>query len=126
MTEWTADRLDALPEGTVIVVTWRSAFPRGYMHLGSGLWSDDLGARDVDCEWTSEDLASYGPHSIRVMSVPVDALLTDEAILAAAKAAEEAQGWPWYGLATHHQQVALAAAAVAVRAAIAHITGEES
>lgn len=77
--DWTVERLDALPECTTV----------SYMTEGTG-WTIVKGKGDA---WfyvllgrmrTSEHiLTSAVPGSIRVVSVPVDALLSDETVRAA-------------------------------------------
>lgn len=107
MSAWTAERLDALPEGTV--VAWEGAYYSWALHDTPGSlygWLSDSGER-----WSSAEIVKSSEGSIRVVSVPVNALLTEDAIEAAADAAwvDDAAGW---------------SARAAIRAAIAHITGE--
>lgn len=81
--EWTIERLDALPDGTVIEanVTEVERFVR------DGRWWVEVGHR---IRWSSHDLvgnqATYPNQpehlTIRVVSVPVEALLGDEALWA--------------------------------------------
>lgn len=112
MTEWTAERLDALPEGTLIDVQWPTMTERLHKPAPGKWWSTNLGDRPEDCDVSSEDLAD-NPNikSIRGVSVPVDALLSDEAIRASAQYPEI--------------QASRMLTQVIIRDAIAHITGEE-
>lgn len=100
MNNWTTKRLDALPEGTV--VAWEGAFNSWALHDTPGNlygWLSDTGEM-----WSSAEIVkSRG--SIRVVSVPVDALLSDETIRAS------------------HGQGDLADEII--RAAVAHVIGEQ-
>ena len=103
--EWTAERLEALPDGTVI-----EACDQEFWLCPDG-WLDG----DGGC-LTSEDLiADTDPGSIRVVSVPIDALLSDEAIEAALP--------EW--ISPTMRPVGVDRRRALIRAAIAHVTGGE-
>lgn len=120
--EWTAARLDALPEWTV--VTWtEGTYPR------AGVCIDHVIRGLADATYTAVTLIEDAdPGSIRVVSVPIDALLSDEALLAAAKA-EVAEVWDhegdtWNLGDDEYRDMQLGIATLGLRAAIAHVTGE--
>lgn len=117
-TEWTIERLDALLEGTVIDVEWSTMVERLLKPSPGKWWATNLGDRPEDCDTSSEDLAD-NPHvkSITVVSVPLDALLSGEAIEAATDA---------FVMATNLAGTLGDGAKQAIRAAIAHVTGGES
>lgn len=71
VTDWSAERLDALPEGTVIA--WEECGFTVHAATEDGSWwvigGDRIRDRQNILIWAS-------PGSIRVVSVPVNALLT--------------------------------------------------
>ena len=101
MSAWSPERLDALPENTVIA--WEGAYYSWALHdtLGSLYgWLSDSGER-----WSSAEIVKSSKGSIRVVSVPTDALLGFDAVVAAVDAR------------LHGDMKA------AIRAAIAHVIG---
>lgn len=112
MRDWTEEWLDALPEGTLIECDL-SPYPTKHEWFVriDGDW-EILRGMDV---WSSKEvLSELASGSIRVVSVPVDALLSDETIRAYAnRLAGET-----------HRLVLYGEADIALRAAIAHVTGE--
>ena len=82
--EWSVERLDALPEWTLI--TWSE--DDGYHEGVSAHKLRKPGAWDVhyyggDTVYSEGIIAEADPGSIRVVSVPVDALLSEGAVGAA-------------------------------------------
>ena len=78
---WTAERLDALPGGTV--VAWEGAYYSWALHDTPGSlygWLSDSGER-----WSSAEIVKSSEGSIRVVSVPIDALLSDETVWTSAR-----------------------------------------
>lgn len=82
MTEWTVERLDALPEG--VVITWTETDYYYDPPLVTPYKACRLGE-----SWVDSSSDSYGsgyvtedadPGTIRVVSVPIDALLADETV----------------------------------------------
>lgn len=112
-TKWTVERLDALPEGTVIEWLVPGGKPLHY-------FIKDLGVTDPDRPWvytkggaeSSLDILRMVAlkESLRVVSVPIDALLADGAVDVAQREAwvSDSEGW-----SVRH----------GIRAAVAHITG---
>ena len=117
--EWTAERLNALPEGTL--VGWRevgSAKREYFVARVEHHHYDWFEATPVGGRYTSNSLLYYAvPSSIRVVSVPIDALLSGEAIEAATDA---------FVMTTNLAGTLGDEAKQAIRAAIAHVTGEAS
>lgn len=115
MTDWTVERLDALPEGVVVEMTWRNSCVTAYFrtHDEALPWAE-IG-REVLDRVSSRSLAAatVDAGSLRVVSVPIDALLGPAAMLVAIVARDVAveQG---ADNPTHD----------AIRAAVAHVTGE--
>ncbi len=111
---WTAERLDALPEGTV--VGWREVGSTAREHFVVRVEHhryDWFEAGPVGGRYTSNSLLYYAvPSSIRVVSVPIDALLAWEPPAGSVVV----DGVP-LGLSVEGRKAA-------VRAAVAHITGE--
>lgn len=107
MSEWTARRLDDLPDGTVIAWEESGITVHAAIADDSGwvIGGDRIRDRQNILIWAS-------PGSTRVVSAPINALLTDEAIRAAT---------PYPELQTSRTLTR-----VIIRDAIAHITGEES
>lgn len=116
MSTWTAARLDALPVGTVIAVEWSTLTERMIKPAPGKWWATNLSDRPEDCDTSSEDLDD-NPYviSIKVVSVPIDALLSPEAI----RAGEDA-----FVDVTHLAGPIRDEAELVLRAAIAHVTGE--
>lgn len=82
-TEWTAERLDALPEGTLIDVEWSSYIERLAKPAPGKWWAVNLGDRPDQCDTSSEDLADNpNVKSIRLVSVPIEALLSEGTVIA--------------------------------------------
>lgn len=119
MSEWTARKLDDLPDGTVI--TWTEDGEESYPPVG-------IRTKDGwEVSYYGDDVLSGGilreadPGSIRVVSVPIDALLDDEAVRVAAIASLNRLG-------VTPEDVSIDAEAQGLgdvlRAAIAHVTGE--
>lgn len=102
--EWTAERLEALPEGTVIRWT-EDGYPELAMR-GNRSWRQ-LRGREIYSETVMEDAE---PGSIRVMSVPVDALLSAESA--------------WLLSGELNAPLLASDIAPAMAALVAHITGE--
>lgn len=111
MSEWTARRLDDLPDGTVIGWT-EDTYPQAAVRQGRS-WRDLNGSAPFS-EGVLEDA---DPGSIRVVSVPIDELLSQNALEAATDA---------FAMTTNLVGILGNEAEQAVRAAIAHITGKES
>lgn len=113
---WTAERLDALPEGVVVEMTWRNSCVTAYFrtHDEALPWAEI--DREVLDRVSSRSLAAatVDAGSIRVVSVPIDALLSDGPLAAA----DEGQ-WVLNGFGARSVELAM-------RAAIAHVTGEAS
>lgn len=116
--EWSAARLDALPESAVIeFTTWmESTGPHKptpdlaiAFSAGQGRWWETMERGAESSEWLA-DPTEVDPGSIRVVSVPVDALLSGTAVVAAALTFPDERP---VGLAEN-----------AIRAAIAHVTEE--
>lgn len=79
--DWTAEKLDALPDGTVINAG-RTSLAATLFRGGDGWWF--IGGGDI----SSDDLRDWAdPGSIRVVSVPIAALLSEGAIRHAKHAA---------------------------------------
>lgn len=102
--EWTAERLDALPEGAVIRWT-EDGYPEIAIR-GDRSWRL-LSGHEIYSETVGEDA---DPGSIRVVSVPVDALLSDETMRAAGEG--------------HYLGQPNSRVRTALHLAVAHITGE--
>lgn len=117
MTEWTVERLDALPEGTVI--EWLdSGVEMMAVKQDKGRWQL---VRRAYYEHPEGIVADADPGSVRVVSVPIDALLEDGTVRAIARAMSD----DWNPdrdpvLTAMFQDYSQTAA----RAAVAHITGE--
>jgi|LSQX01.3.fsa_nt_gb hypothetical protein len=101
--EWTVDRLVALPEGTVVAwdgesYSWALKENPDNFHC----WISDCGDR-----WSSAEVfRSARPGSIRVVSVPIEALLS-------------------WGACKHAARVVTGGSVVdTIRAAVAHVTRE--
>ena len=100
MTEWTVERLDALPEGTVI--EWLdSGVELTAVKQEEGRWHL---VRHTYYEYPEDIIEEAAPGSIRVVSVPIDALLADEAV--------------------HAWDMHPADAYETIRAAVEHVIGE--
>ena len=111
--EWTVERLEALPEGTV--VAWEGAYYRWAFRENPGStygWVSDCGER-----WSSAEIfKSADPGTIRVVSLPTDALLAEM---------PEEQGYHLSLTSTEiWEQGGWNNAVRAIRAAIAHVIGE--
>lgn len=114
MNDWTADRLAAQPEDTMIRLTFGGEPGRATRSDGHGSTHWSLEAFGAMARYTSEELFTMAdPGSIRVVSVPIDALLSPAAMLVAIVARDVAveQG---ADNPTHD----------AIRAAVAHVTGD--
>ena len=110
--EWTAERLLGLPERVVVELTWRSGYVSTYIRVGTGWQEVDPISLQVI---SSHSLAAGSTSgSIRVVSVPVDALLSDETV------AVTAVGLWGPDAGQYSRRIA----GVALRGAIAHVTGE--
>lgn len=85
MSAWTAERLDALPEGTVIC--WTEVGGMRCMGVRSQSRAHDwLEASPMGGRYRHESLLRYAdPGSLRVVSVPIDALLSDETVWTSAR-----------------------------------------
>ena len=107
MSEWTVERLRALPEKTVVLAAMGNPPDWMYLVLIRGAWWV-LGYPD---KYRTEDFVLYfDMSSIRVVSVPVNALLADETVRAAAGG---------HALGPSNSQ-----ARIVLGQAIAHATGE--
>lgn len=103
MTEWTAEKLDVLPEGTGIRWT-EDTYPE--VAVQQKRWRT-LSGLALHSEQILEDA---DPGSIRVMSVPVDALLSAESA--------------WLLSGELNAPLLASDIAPAMAALVAHITGE--
>lgn len=112
---WTAERLDALPNGTVIAFTVNS-HPVLVIKRGDGETYSDVD--EGGHFYTIGVLRCPDPGSIRVVSVPIDALLSHAALSAMLAA--------WTAARDRKSRSGFSPTREAMRAAIAHITGEAS
>lgn len=117
-TKWTVERLEGLPEGTVIGWTEYDALDTYRATRAEGEWWV-IGGDDFSSASLAED-EELDPGSIRVVSVPIDALLADETVRAIARAMSD----DW----NPDRDPVLTAmfqdyAQTATRAAVAHVTG---
>lgn len=111
MTEWTPEKLDALPGATMITATPWGSTPDLFIGLDHDNGRDWHGvSRGSETSAWLTDPTNIDPNSINVVSVPIDALLSEGALMAAA----EAQPLPKPYLLDSR----------GIRAAIAHVTGE--
>lgn len=106
MTGLTAERLDGMPEDTVVGVLWSGGAEERFIAEedsdGTMVWAGTAGNYE-----DSESLIRNAV-SVRVVSVPIDALLADDAVLEIVGDLMLEDGDPWNVL----------------QGAIAHVTGE--
>lgn len=77
MTDWTVERLEALPQGVALML---HPSRRWFVRVQEGWWEIATG---VGAAMSSAELLDRPVATVRVVSVPVDSLLTDEAVEAA-------------------------------------------
>lgn len=143
MSAWTAERLDALPEGAVVAIWPSGFFTKDSDGAPDRPWAYSRGGRESSrglvLESVNEDT---GSGSVRVVSVPVNALLSDHLFGMIASRLEAAwddgnamglDGWNGPDRGAEPDEYAINKRARMVdrlvdelAAAIAHVTGEQS